>query len=723
MSTGVFAGAALDPDVSFGDALWTVTKNVTGELTLYGVQFAGEALGIDPKISSLAGIGMRSSLVAGLGTFGMGGGSPGDWWDDFVEEATRPTNLALAFNIAGDALGLDPLINNMMITAIMGALDGFNEDPENRILGMFKGMLDNFWNASIRALTFGLYDPIQTGWNSEWQKDYYLMNLTDFIDVVEEGGIAAALEHYLTNIFRDEAIRVINQRGGIADFLTGDAEMVQEGIVWLKRINVTSEDKLYLDPATDNIVGRDYGNIRERGQYGVNPRTGGFGLIKGMIEETTPEGTRMVYYISNSTVIDKMEVYGTSGTHIEIIARNPETGLKLNEKGVPIGGIVADFEKGKLYTYEIIGDYLNFEINFDSPNVNIQSVLDVDWPNVTEKQKEDLINYYLLMNGICNPNPYGSPRYMFNFKTELANADPLPREDIALIPLYNGEIPKFDATRLIEVVGNPLDLFEDLISNGYVERLGDTDRGKLTKGFFDLRDSSEMILDGQFEEKREEIFAFLNDLAVGLFGELGDRLSDGIEWCLKTEEVAARILQGMNEAYKGVYPPDITSVCHSGSGDPFIYLLNALPSLDVKSVVFVGAPIRGSSQILNTNVETVINIYGENDDVFRKFNNKFRDDFDGTHLFDNNPGELKEIAIELKGVGHDYFYDPGEPREGDDLRKKSSRFIAEITYRANDINRLNAFLGEQILKKAVVYNENGRKYVVDLEKVVYENEV
>jgi len=414
----------------------TILPNVAGELAYYGITKLGQMIGLDQNISYLAGIGIRSSLRAGLGTFGQGGGSPGDWWDGLVEGLTQPSNLAIAFSLAGDALNLPPLVNNMIITAVMGAIDGFNENPQERITGMFQGMFQNFWNASVRALTFGLYDPVQGGWNKDWQKNYYLAHLIDFIDVVQEKGIVAAIENYMTHIFRDEAIRVINQQGGIADFITGNAEMVQEDGVWLKKINVTGNENLYLDPNTDNVIGRDYGDVKERGQYGINPITGGFGLINGSIEEITSEGTRMVYHVSGSVVIDKMEVYGTNGSHIQIIARDPETGLELNENGIPIGGIVMDFERGKLYEYQYTGDSINVEINFDDPNIDIQDIASFDFSDLSVEEKEDFLTYFFIMNGLNNPNPEGiPPDATINFREELANQGVNPN-NVFLVPIY-----------------------------------------------------------------------------------------------------------------------------------------------------------------------------------------------------------------------------------------------------------------------------------------------
>jgi len=691
----------------------TVLPNVTSELAYIGIQEFGETLGLDPRISYLAGIGIRSSLQSGLGTFGQGGGSPGEIWDAVIKEATQPTNLAIAFNLIGDAIGLDPLINNMMITAVAGMLDGFNENPENRIIGMFQGMFQNFWNASVRALTFGLHDPVQGGWNRDIQRDYALMNMTCFIEVVQQYGIEEAIENHLGNIFRDEAIRIITERGGISDFLTGDAEMVQEGGMWLKKINITDEDKLYLDPVTNNIVGRDHGNIKERGEYGTNRFSGGFGLVDGTIEEVMDSGTRMIYYVSRSMVIDKMEVYGADGACIQILAKDPETGLELNENGIPLGGIVADFENDRIFTYEYLGDSIDFEMNIKDPG-NIQNVMSVDWGSLTAEEKEEVLNYYIVMNGINNQNPYDSPGYHVNFAAQLANADPLPREDIALVDLFNDMVPSISSDDLVGLVGDEASfLYADLRDiAGYIVE-DEYYVGYLTAEYYNnVKKPVDLVLNPQFEDKREEIYNYLRDLNRGFFEDVGDKIRDGLNWIFKREEIADDIYEQLQDRYGDNFPADITGLCYSGSGDPFIHMINTHPELDVGSVVLVGTPIRADTVITNTTVDNLITIYGSEDDlVFDGFNRALRDgNFDGYTLFPDGSKPDTKIAIELVGVGHDYFYDPSE-ENNKEMRQKSSEFIAKITSLANDETLLRNYLDTNPLW---IKKESDDKYTVTL---------
>ncbi|MBU1864713.1 MAG: hypothetical protein KKH94_13730, partial [Candidatus Omnitrophica bacterium] len=568
-------------------------------------------------------------------------------------------------------------------------------------------------NASVRALTFNTYDPIEGGWNKSIQKDYTLMNLTNFINVVIEYGIEAAIEDHLTNIFRDEAIRVINQRGGIADFLTGEAEMVKENGYWLKKINVTDEDKLYLDPDTDDIVGLDKGDEKYRGEFGVNEYTGGFGLIDGIMEQVTANNTRMVYHVSNSTIIDKIEVYGETGGYLQVIATDPETGLQLNEDGIPLGGIVADFERGKLYEYQYTGDSVDVEINFDNPRMDIQNAVDIDWSNLTNEEKEQIVNFYTLANGINNKNPYGSPSYMVGFSGELANADPLAKE--VTVSLYNEFYGKVDVNQLYQFGGTiGLGIYNDLYQNGYID-----ENGNIQNKFFDLEcDYTQLNLSNEFMQYQKEIYDIV-------WSECDHVLEDGIKWIMdvfgdkqevKNDVVTNTIVEQIKTKFNSVYPNDLVGFCYSGAGDPYIQAINKQAYngtyLDVESVILVGTPMKignNKRQINNPNVHTVVNIYGEKD--------FFKPTIPSPNHFTGNTNVANIYNFEIIDAGHgDYFYDPKYPSNIDAFKQAATKFIAKVTALSRDITKLEKFIEAQKLDGAIV--TDGSLFHVDVERVI-----
>lgn len=685
------------------------------EAGFIGINELGNILGLDPRISYTLGV----TLGTSLGTGYIRDPITGDWkfdvdrmWRGAINGLTNPRTLSIAFSVAGDAIGLDPIYNNIIINLAMGAIEGGLENPQDIISGMFKGIFDNFIQTSIRALTLDLYDPLTGGWNKNWQAEYTTIHLINFIEIVQRDGIVPALEHYMSTIFRDDAIRSINEVGGIADFLTGHAEIVYEDGVAKKKINFTDDYKLYLDPNTDEVIGRDYGTTKERGAYGVNPFTNGFGLIDGTLEETTENGS-VIYHVRDSVIIDRIDFSGARG-HYSILANSLETGFELNENGIPLGGVVMDFEGNRIFQYEWVGDAVRAELNFDNPsNTNIKNVVNVDFSGLTNEQKQEVINYYLIMNGIKNREFYGSPRYMFNFEDRLQTISP-GYDDITLVPLYNDKMPKIDADSLEEIVGYQKDLlFDNLKESGYIN-----EDGTLKKTFYDLAGAQDMMLYPEFEEKRQIIYDFLVQLNTTFFNNANDLLRDIADWCLKTDAIANQIYQKLVETYGTNWPSDMTGLGYSGSGDPFLYMLNNNPQIDVNAIVLVGTPIKGDRWVENTNVDTVVTLYGEKDYVFLNSNQFLRQDFYASkgRLFENNPRQINEVVIKLKDIGHtDYFYDPSNPGTNAVLKQKATEFIARVTALAKDSDALSRFLNDTY----GIDRDSTGKYVVDLERIIY----
>lgn len=260
-------------------------------------------------------------------------------------------------------------------------------------------------------------------------------------------------------------------------------------------------------------------------------------------------------------------------------------------------------------------------------------------------------------------------------------------------------------------------LFQSLQHFGYV----DAD-GNITREFDDLENAGEMDLYSELESKREAIYDFLIDLKKELFDQANDILRDIVNWCRKTKEMAAQIYDQFVAEYGYAWPSDMTALCYSGSADPFIYLLNEMTRIDVKSIVLVGAPLKKDRWIENANVDNVVTVYGEKDSVFG-LNLPFRMDNDfhpeTGALFSENPRKINETVIELKGLGHqDYFYDPKDPGKNAEVAQKAADFIARVTAKAKDAVGLYEFLLRET-GGGVTKDNNTGKYIVDLDRVTY----
>lgn len=353
MSTSVFAGAGLNPEVSFKEALESVTKNVVGELAYYGVQLAGTAMGIDPNISYLAGIGIRSSLQAGLGTFGLGGGSPGEWFDATLDGLIGGiTSIGLQW-VYGE-LGIPPILgaitSNMVISSIEAILNQKN---------IFFTISENTSEALMNTFTLG--------GNSEdpWRQAAYIANLMDFVDIIKEDGILAAFETYLAAMFHQSTISSITENGGIFDMITGRAEIIFDSktnrnkkrfwTTYAKEgyVDIDLETGLLLEKC-ETVNGVKITTIQ---RYSLDA-SGEYELDEN--GEVKTSGTRVVEEYSDGTKFTKD--FDEKGNHIKtegydlegklVYKKMPLDGashIEYDENGVLYNGIEYDATTGKIY--------------------------------------------------------------------------------------------------------------------------------------------------------------------------------------------------------------------------------------------------------------------------------------------------------------------------------------------------------------------------------------
>ncbi|MDA3823520.1 MAG: hypothetical protein PF450_13050, partial [Bacteroidales bacterium] len=209
-ATAALMGAGIsemtDPNFSFMDSLKYISKNVARELVGYGVQYAGMELGVDPTVSYLAGMAIRSSLQMG---FSAGGGDPGTWIDGAIAGLAQGVT-SVGLNYLVDEYDLNPLIANMgfsaISTAINGTLRAFMPGGSGDI---FKEIFDIYGK---NALTFfGVNDPNDP--NYLWQQASYITQIQDFTQIVKERGLEDALNTYATGFFNSNAVNSIVSTG------------------------------------------------------------------------------------------------------------------------------------------------------------------------------------------------------------------------------------------------------------------------------------------------------------------------------------------------------------------------------------------------------------------------------------------------------------------------------------------------------------------------------
>ena len=281
-----------------------VLPNVASELVYSGVTELGNVLGVDPRISQLAGIGIRSTINPGVDQFG----NVRSVWDSVTTGLLQGvTSIVLQWS--AEKLNLSPFA---------GAL-AFN------ILGAtFEAMLNHkniFLNISQYAGE-GIMNLFTLGGvgNDPWQQAAYTSQVLDFSRLVREQGILYALETYATGIFHQQTINMILKDGGIFDMATGRAEVYTdiEGVS-RKRFYVNYEKKYYLEVNAvtgellekfEKINGRD---VLIKQQYELD--ASGKSILTGRVEtEIFDNGIRKVSTFASDGKQIKIEVYGQNGS-------------------------------------------------------------------------------------------------------------------------------------------------------------------------------------------------------------------------------------------------------------------------------------------------------------------------------------------------------------------------------------------------------------------------
>jgi hypothetical protein len=288
-----------------------IMPNITSEFAYYGITKAGELLGIDPRISYLAGVGVRSTISSGISN---------EWKPEVMWKSVQNGLLrgitSVGLEWGAESLGLSPLVGSLTSAAIAGGIEAL-------LLGQnpVQGIFDTYFRAGTGLLTLG-----GDGGNNPWLRAAYLSQVIDFSRIVQERGIVNALETYSAGFLHQQTINEIWKQGGIADLLTKPNQIEittdRKGRT-VKRIytmDINSEaDKLIsnfidLSPTSELLLGFREGNVITHCEFVIGP-DGKPQLKNGEREIFNPDGSERVEYVENFN-LNKVEYIDRYGTRI-----------------------------------------------------------------------------------------------------------------------------------------------------------------------------------------------------------------------------------------------------------------------------------------------------------------------------------------------------------------------------------------------------------------------
>ncbi len=368
----------------------SLAPTLAGELGFYGIQKLGESIGLDPRISQLAGMPIKSAIT---NTFSAGSTSQSITHAFGQGLINGAVSIGLQTGI--DAVGLDPLAGALASRAITGALAGAINPNRNIFEGIgraYQESVGNFslfptppdpkdprftttltngqrvWNQQAYNQAIGQYEASRPVWMAQ-----SIAKTNDFAQEIRTNGFSTALENYATSIFhRDSVESLVQSFGSIKAAIEEKLRpenihnvTLSDGTI-AKELLLSEEDMriallLAGDPTAGySLLGVTEDDLEQRyTDYRVNRQTHEAGMVSGTIRRTyrstAPDGTTVTaQFLEEISAggVTKVTVYGQDGQLYTITPNNFQD-VRLNADGTIRDGLVTT----------ISGDTLKFKNN------------------------------------------------------------------------------------------------------------------------------------------------------------------------------------------------------------------------------------------------------------------------------------------------------------------------------------------------------------------------
>jgi|GEM_PF-3174423 len=385
-----------------------LAPTLAGELAFYNIQQLATSVGLDPRISQLAGM----PIKAGIGNIANPGNSAKStlnaMWEGLKSGAT-----SVGLQMATQALDMDPFSGALVTRALGGAISGALSSSHNIFAGVaeaFRHSAGNFstippppdpedprfiatlqngtkvWDQAAYNQAIGQYEASRPVWTAQ-----AMAKTNNFSDEIREFGLGQAVENYATSIFhRDSVESLVQSFGTIKNAI---AERMRQNKIQnvtlddgtqAKKLSLFDDKELALlykeDPfgdvsllsITEDEVERLYQEFR------ANRQTHEAGMRNGTVTTKRSDGSTVTQHIQDSAVT-QIDVKGTEGKVTRITPSTGEKGILYTERGLPSTGTVTDLNTGTQLSFDPTG-LTNFLIRGDSslPVDPIPSLDDLD---------------------------------------------------------------------------------------------------------------------------------------------------------------------------------------------------------------------------------------------------------------------------------------------------------------------------------------------------------
>jgi len=424
---GGITGALASMSTAIGEV---ILPNLAGELAYYGINKAGELLGVDPRISYIAGIGIRSSL-----NVGFNGGSPQDIFGGVMQGLLQGVT-SIGLDYAVNELDMNPLLANIGFSAISQLFQAAvvpSSDPNDK-RNIFQKMFDTFtgnvatflgynptpdrndkrfWEVDPRTGeiiqgTFkqGAYD---SAWGQYyWQESVYTSQIIDFSKIIEERGLVDALNTYATGFFNSTAINAIVRTGMTVGGYFADALGLTPPDITEKVVEVKDENGKVI-----NVI-----------KFKKNA-TGQWMLVGKKDDTFEGEGTLVVDGYGRLCFYTDAEIKEAFGDYTisQTIENGKQTYAEVRDWDGNLILIVEPTEAGGYNYYDSYGEYLDAKVRDFNNNCDFTFDYDefveiqrrIEYENLDDETKQMLATF-----GITDLEEFGTFTYLIDRQGDMS---------------------------------------------------------------------------------------------------------------------------------------------------------------------------------------------------------------------------------------------------------------------------------------------------------------
>lgn len=592
LASGQFINGIMQGNL--GGQIVKIGQTLSTNMSLYGLEKLGTSIGFSPTVARAFSAPISLTIGQGLAR----GNLDGEQIIRSVQDGLYNGAVRYSLDFTVDKMGIDnPLLQGLASSAITTSISSML-DPNGNLLKDVLGKA-----------------------SSQIRDGLDLVSTLDFARLVQQQGISKALEMTATSVFTRSSQEDIIKAGGIAQLISGRAQLVNIDGVTLRKININSSESFYLD-SHDNLVAlqRTNGTASEiySGNFSITDK--GAKLMNGVIGTIHPDGSVSTIEVRDGKTYE-ITISKTPGTSNIITTQGPEGQtwitfdiqpdqtdlvIKPNETDVlNIDDVTLLDASAVLYTYGTA-----FQIDISNGHGTSISMDNQGGGSGNATIQSGLVEY-LLLNGIrASAVPEGTPADYFDPNNPASFAGSL--SDLGVQSNDISTVPLFEDNFSIDPI---VDLTDDVIN-----------------------------------------------VAMTTLKAMGDKEVDDVRAklvALETSQSQHYIPIGYSGGGQALF---------ATLGQPYNWWdpLNPKYFQNFDTIILVGSPVLEPSVSPQSGVKRIINIYSK-DDILNKMN----------MIPKSFGGNVEVINIELQGgLSHtNYFYGPDIKIQLDSLQAQYNELL------------------------------------------------